>query len=134
MGLYNFVFVLEPLGHHPRFKTYTKSFPCHIQPLVVDTQEPFNDSHHKIAFDYDEDSMSLVEELTLATLKVSLSNNSNSSIGNASTAFEYKCYKIEADAPQFNYHGPMIKIPKQELRVTVCIADIIGTMISPSLF
>jgi hypothetical protein len=30
-------------------------------------QETFNDSHHKIAFDSDEDTMSLVEEPTLAT-------------------------------------------------------------------
>jgi hypothetical protein len=33
--------------------------------VLVDTQEPFNDSHHKIAFDYDEDTVSLVEEPTL---------------------------------------------------------------------
>jgi hypothetical protein len=62
-------------------------------------QEPFNNSHHKIAFDYDEDTVSLVEEPTLATLEVSLSNNSDSSAGNASTAFEYYCYEIEADTP-----------------------------------
>jgi hypothetical protein len=66
--------------------------------ILVDTQEPFNESHHKKAFDYD-DTLSLVEELTLATLEVFLSNNSNSSAGNTSTAFEYKCYEIEADAP-----------------------------------
>jgi hypothetical protein len=40
-----------------------------------------------------------VEELTLPTLDMSLSDNSDSSAGNASTAFEYKCYEIEADAP-----------------------------------
>ncbi len=28
--MYDFVFVPEPSGHHPRFKTYTNSFPCHI--------------------------------------------------------------------------------------------------------
>jgi hypothetical protein len=67
--------------------------------ILVDTQEPFNYSHHKIAFEYDEDTMSLVEEPTLATLEVSLSNNSDSSAGNASTAFEYYCYEIKADAP-----------------------------------
>jgi hypothetical protein len=41
--------------------------------ILVDMQEPFNDSHHKKAFDYDEDTTSLVEELTLATSEVSLS-------------------------------------------------------------
>jgi hypothetical protein len=50
--------------------------------------EPLNDSHRKIAFDYDEDAVSLVKELTLATSEVSLSENSDSSAGNASTAFE----------------------------------------------
>ncbi len=59
--------------------------------ILVDTQENFNDSHHKIAFDYDEDTVSLVEELTLVTLEVSLSNNSDSSAGNAFAAFEYYC-------------------------------------------
>jgi hypothetical protein len=56
-------------------------------------------SHHKVALDYDEDTLSLVEEQTLSTLDISLSNNSNSSAGNVSTAFEYECYEIEADAP-----------------------------------
>jgi hypothetical protein len=40
-----------------------------------------------------------VKGLTLATLEVFLSINSTSSAGNASTAFEYECYKIEADTP-----------------------------------
>jgi hypothetical protein len=66
---------------------------------LVDTQGPFSDSHHKLAFPYDEDTVSLVKEQTLSTLDLSLSNNSNSSAGNASTAFEYKCYEIEADTP-----------------------------------
>jgi hypothetical protein len=56
--------------------------------ILVDTQEPFKDSHHKVALDYDEDTVSLVEEPTLSTLDISLSDNSNSSAGNASTAFE----------------------------------------------
>jgi hypothetical protein len=67
--------------------------------ILVDTQEPFSNSHDKIAFDYDEDTMSLVEEPTLATSEVSLSDNSNSSAANTSIAFEYYYYEIEADAP-----------------------------------
>ncbi len=67
--------------------------------IFVDTQEPLNTSHHKVAFEYDEDTVSLVEEQTLSILDVSLSNNSNSSAGNASTAFEYECYEIEDDMP-----------------------------------
>ncbi len=67
--------------------------------ILVDTQVLFNDSHHKIALDYDEDTISLVEEPTLSTLDISLSDNSDSSAGNASTAFEYECYEIEADTP-----------------------------------
>jgi hypothetical protein len=62
-------------------------------------QEPFKNSHHKIAFDYDEENVSLVEESTLSTLDISLSENSNSSPGNASTAFEYECHEIDADTP-----------------------------------
>ncbi len=85
-------------------------------------QEPFKDSHHKVALDYDEDIVSLMEEPTLSTSDISLSDNSDSSAGNASTAFEYKCYEIEADVPRFNYHGPKIKIPKLELPVTICTA------------
>ncbi len=67
--------------------------------ILVDTQESFKDGHHKVALDYDEDTKSLVEEPTLSTLDIYLSENSNSSAGNASTDFEYKCYEIEADAP-----------------------------------
>ncbi len=67
--------------------------------ILVETQEPFKDSHHKVALDYDEDTMSLVEEPTLSTLDISCSNNPDSSAGNAFTAFEYVCYEIEANAP-----------------------------------
>ncbi len=94
--------------------------------ILVDMQEPFNDGHHEIAVDYDEVTVSLVKEPTLSTLEVSLSNNSDSSAGNASTTFEYKCYEIEADTPRLNYHRPKIKIPKLELPVTICTADTIG--------
>ncbi len=78
--------------------------------------------------------MSLVEESTLTTLEVSLSNDSNSSAGNAPIAFEYYCYDIEADAPQLNFHGPNIMIPKQESPVTICTADTVGTIRSQRLF
>ncbi len=81
--------------------------------ILVDTQEPFKGSHHKVALDYDEDTVSLVEEPTLSTLDISLSDNSDSSAGNASTAFENKCYEIKTDTPCFNYHRPKIKIPKK---------------------
>jgi hypothetical protein len=93
-----------------------------------DTQECFSNSNHKIAFDYDKDIKSLVEELPLDTLEVLLSDNTISPAGNATIAFEYHCYEIEADAPQFNYHGQKIKIPKQGLPVTICTADTIGTI------
>jgi hypothetical protein len=102
--------------------------------ILVDTQEPSKNSHHKVALDYDEDTTSLVEEQTLSTLDISLSLNSNSSAGNTFIVFEYKSYEIEADTPQFNYHGPKIKIPKQELPVTICTADTIGTIRSQRFF
>ncbi len=97
-------------------------------------QECLSNSSHKIAFDYNKDTMSLVEELTLDTLEVSISDNSISSAGNATLAFEYYCYEIEADAPWFNYHGPKIKIPKQESPVTICTTDTIGSIRSWRLF
>ncbi len=64
-----------------------------------DMQECLYNSNHKIAFDYDNNTMSLAEELTLDTSEVSLSDNTISSAGNATIAFEYHCYEIEADAP-----------------------------------
>jgi hypothetical protein len=99
-----------------------------------DTQECLSNSNHKIAFDYDEDTMSSAEELTLDTSEVSLSDKTISSAGNTIIAFEYHCYEIEADTPRFNYHGPKIKIPKQESPVTICTADTISTIRSQRLF
>jgi hypothetical protein len=64
-----------------------------------DMQECLSNSNHKIAFDYDKDTVSLVEELTLDTSEVLLSDNTISSAGNATIAFEYHCYEIEADTP-----------------------------------
>jgi hypothetical protein len=98
-----------------------------------DTQECLSNSNHRIAFDYDKDTMSLAEELTLDTLEALLSNNTISSAGNAPIAFEYHCYEIEAEAPRFNYHGPKIKISKQQLPITICTADTIGTVRSQRL-
>ncbi len=66
---------------------------------LYDIQECLSNSNHQIAFDYDEDTMSLAEELTLDTSEVSLSNETISSAGNATIPFEYHCYEIEADAP-----------------------------------
>jgi hypothetical protein len=62
--------------------------------ILVDTQEPLSTSQHKIAFECDEDTVSLVVDPTLSTLDTSISDNSNSSPGNAS-AFKYECYKIK---------------------------------------
>ncbi len=56
---------------------------------LVDTQESFSTSHHRIAFEYDENTVSLVVDPTLSTLDISISDNSDSSTGNAS-AFEYE--------------------------------------------
>ncbi len=101
--------------------------------ILVDTQEPFSTSHHRIAFEYDEDTVIFVVDPTLSTSDISISDNSNSSAGNA-LAFEYKCYEVKDDTPPFNYHGPKIKIPKQESPMTICIADTFGTLRSQRLF
>jgi hypothetical protein len=53
--------------------------------IRVDTQESFKDSHHKVALDYDEKTVSLVDEPTLSTLDIPVSDNPDSSAGKAST-------------------------------------------------
>jgi hypothetical protein len=65
---------------------------------LVDTQKSFSTSHHRIALEYDEDTVSLVIDRTLSTSDISISNISNISTGNAS-AFEYECYEVEDDTP-----------------------------------
>jgi hypothetical protein len=65
---------------------------------LVDTQESFCTSHHRISLEYYEDTVSLVVDPTFSTLDISISNNSDSSTGNAS-AFEYECYEVEDDTP-----------------------------------
>ena len=64
--------------------------------ILVDTQEPLNTSHHRIGFEYDEDTVSLVVDSTLSTLDISISNNFNFSTENAS-AFKYECYEVKDD-------------------------------------
>jgi hypothetical protein len=101
--------------------------------ILDDMQECLNKSHHRIALEYDEDTVSLVVDPTLSTSDISTSVNSDSSTGNAST-FKYECYEVKDDKPQFNYHGTKIKIPKQESPVTICTADTIGAIKSWRLF
>ncbi len=66
--------------------------------ILLDTQEPFSTSHHRIALEYDEDTVSLVVDPSLSTSDISISDNSNSSTGNAS-AFKYECYEVKDDTP-----------------------------------
>ncbi len=98
-----------------------------ILDTLVDTQES-STSHHRIALEYDKDIVSLAVDPTLSTLDISISDNSNSSTGENASAFEYECYEVKDDTPRFNYHGPKIKIPKQESPMTICTADMIGTI------
>jgi hypothetical protein len=96
--------------------------------IFADTQVPLSTSHHKIAFKYDEGTVSLVVGPTLSTLDMSISDNSNSSAGNASAFEYYECYEVKDNTPQLNYHRPKIKIPKQESPVTICTTDTSSTM------
>jgi hypothetical protein len=73
--------------------------------------------------------MSLILTLTLNNLI-----NQNILMGACRSCGQYNCYEIEADAPQFNYHGPKIKIPIQESHVFICTADMIGHIRSQRLF
>ncbi len=92
-------------------KEYDSMTDTHIKlNNLDDTQECLSNSNHKIAFDYDKDTMSLAEEITLDTSEVLLSDNTISSARNATIAFEYHCYEIEADTPRSNYHGPKTRL------------------------
>ncbi len=64
--------------------------------ILVDTQDSFTTSHHRIALECDEDTVSVVVDPTLSTLDISISDNSDSSTGNASP-FEYECYEVKDD-------------------------------------
>ncbi len=66
--------------------------------ILVDIQELLNTSYHRIGFEYDEDTVSLLVDPTLSTLDILISNNSNYSTGNAS-AFKYECYEVKDDTP-----------------------------------
>ncbi len=66
--------------------------------ILVSTQELHNTSLHRIGFEYDEDTVSLVVDSTLSTSEISIYDNSDSSTGNAS-AFEYECYDVKDDTP-----------------------------------
>jgi hypothetical protein len=66
--------------------------------ILDDTQECLNNSHHRIALEYDKDTLSLVVDPTLSTSDIFVSDNSDSSTGNAS-AFEYECYEVKDDTP-----------------------------------
>ncbi len=65
---------------------------------LVDTQESFSTSHHRIALEYDEDTVSLVVDPTLSTSDILISDSSYSSTGNTS-AFEYECFEVKDDTP-----------------------------------
>jgi hypothetical protein len=44
---------------------------------LVDTQESFSTSHHRIALEYDEDTVNLLVDPTLSTLDISISDISD---------------------------------------------------------
>ncbi len=52
--------------------------------ILDDTQECLNNCHHRIALEYDEDTVSLVVDKTLSTMDKFVLYNSNSSTGYAS--------------------------------------------------
>ncbi len=65
---------------------------------LVDTQKSFSTSHHRIALEYDEDTVSLVVDPTLSILDILISDNTDSSTGNTS-AFKNECYEVKDDTP-----------------------------------
>jgi hypothetical protein len=70
-----------------------------VPTTLILTQTKSGKASRQIAFNYDEDTMSLVKKSTLIILEVSLPDSSNFSAGNAPIAFEYYCYDIKLDAP-----------------------------------
>ncbi len=65
---------------------------------LVDAYKSFSTSHHRIALEYVEGTVSLVVDPTLSTSDISISDNSDSATGNTS-AFEYECYEVKDDTP-----------------------------------
>jgi hypothetical protein len=70
-----------------------------------DTQELLDTSCPKLAFDYDEDTKCLVEEPTLTSVVILFPDSSDLSARIATIASKGCCFEIEANEPQFNYHG-----------------------------
>jgi hypothetical protein len=95
--------------------------------ILVDTQEPLSTSHHRIDFEYDEDTVSLVVDPTLSTMDISISDSSNSSAG-THQLLNMNATKLRTTHLDSTTTGLRIKISKQESPMTICTADTIGTI------
>jgi len=93
------------------------------------------------SFEYDNDTVTLVDEPTESTGELTFSD-SDTSAGNASRCsdmdFEYiedECFNFEVDFPQIYYSGPkIIKAPANETPVMILMANTIGLAKSRRLF
>ena len=108
----------------------------------LDDLAPFAAKKYVTAsFNYDDDTVTLVDEPTESTGELTFSD-SDTSAGNASHCsamdFEYiedECFNFEVDFPQIYYSGPkVIKAPANETPVTILTANTIGLAKSRRLF
>jgi hypothetical protein len=100
---------------------------------------PFNEKKYVQSFEYNDDTVPLLDDPTESTSPLSFSD-SNTSAGNVSTRsdldfFKDECFDIEEHI-QFNYLGPKIpkKAPAVETPATILMANTIGLAQSQRLF
>eukprot|EP00804_Cyclotella_cryptica_P013619 CCRYP_012964-RA/>CCRYP_012964-RA protein AED:0.29 eAED:0.29 QI:0/-1/0/1/-1/1/1/0/528 len=82
-------------------------------------------------FKYDNDSGSILP--ILEEVDDSSTDDSFFSAGNANSFPNHECFELEFKEPRYNYHWPMIIVPRRECPVTICTADTIGAVKSRRL-
>jgi hypothetical protein len=100
--------------------------------IVVHTQEPLSTRHHKIAFEYDEDTMSLVVDPTLSTLDISISKTPIPLLG-THQFFNMNATRSRTTHIETTTTGLRLR-SLNRTPVTICTADTIGTIRSQRLF
>ena len=113
----------------------TDSIKCFLDNFgFLDDLAPFAAKKYVTAsFEYDDDTVTLVDEPTELTDELTFSDL-DTSVGNASTCpsiyfenIEDKCFNFEVEFPQIYYSGPkIIKAPAKETPVMILTANTIG--------
>ena len=104
----------------------------------IDVDEPLTTPHSIYStcnkakcnrfFDYDDDTIALIDDQTETTVLYSSDNSAGNTNLDSIDVFE-----IDMDDIEFNYHGPKV-LPKNEVACTICTVNTIGTLRSRHLF